>query len=155
MRAKMRIRSLLVMNGKKVQNRYKSSKNIFKSSVSSWLPSTNDCVLDSTEAFSVKERNAKNALRVQDGNSAPKLTGNNRYGASAISSINSNDPTQASVVVFGLKLLHSSLKRSKLDWNDERVKTMADPLVPILIGCDRASSENESIFYVFVAFLSF
>jgi len=91
------------------------------------LPSTKDCVLDSREAFSVKERNAKNALRVRNGNSAPKLTGNNRYGAIAISSIDLNDPTQASVVVFGVKLLHSSLKRSKLDWDDERVRTITKP----------------------------
>ena len=95
--------------------------------INSRLPSTNDCVLDSKEAFSVKERNAKNALRVQDGNSAPKLTGNNRYCAIAISSIDLNDPTQASVVVFGVKLLHSSLKRSKLDWDDERVRTISNP----------------------------
>ena len=74
-----------------------------------------------------KERNAKNALRAQDGNSAPKLTGNNRYCAIAISSIDLNDPTQASVVVFGVKLLHSSLKRSKLDWDDERVRTISNP----------------------------
>ena len=75
------------------------------------------------------------------------MTGTGRHGVSRMASSvrDINNPAVAAAVVFGLRLLHSSLKRSKLDWNDGTIKSMADPYVGLLTRCVKRSTSDEVV----------
>ena len=121
-------------------------KKKLKGTVSSWMPSEKGNVSDARGALDLKKKQTQELRQVRDGASAPKLTGNSRHGPAATSAKkNFNDPSQLSIVVFVLSLFHSSLKRSKLDWNDSDVKSMADPFVPFLTKCVKDCSDKEAI----------
>ena len=56
-----------------------------------------------------------------------------------------NNPANACAVSFGLTLLNSCLKRSKLDVSDEKLCAMADPYLHLLTHCVSFSSGNQAV----------
>ena len=112
--------------------------------VVNWVPSSLQSAPDKKTAQSMKKLEKKDLHRVQDGANAPKLTGKSRYGATkAVASKSLNDPAKASGVIFGLSLLHSCMKRTKLDNKSDGILAMADPFIWILTRCIRTCSNNE------------
>ena len=134
-----------VSSGTNKTKKKSNKRKELKPSVSTWSPSTKETVKDAKGARLLKQQQHKELKRVLDGENAPKLTGSFRHGISAVSKETQNDPAHSSVIIFGLSLLYSSLKKNKLDWNDSSVRAMVAPVVTILTRCIGSSSENESI----------
>ena len=116
-----------------------------KSGVQTWQPSLQE-VHNSKSALAMKRDQSRAQHKVRDGVNAPKMTGANRHGVSQLAATrNINNPAVAAAVVFGLRLLHACLKKSKLDWNDATIKAMADPFVGLLTRCVRRSTSDEIV----------
>lgn len=114
--------------------------------VTTWTPSTLGAAESKRSAYDMK-RNQKRALhKVVDGTAAPKLTGSSRHSPLKSSKAKTlNNPANACAVNFGLTLLNSALKRSKLDVSDEKLCAMADPYLHLLTHCVSFSSGNQAV----------
>ena len=114
--------------------------------VATWTP-TNIGAAGSQKAALNMKKNQKKALhKVIDGAAAPKLTGSWRHSPMKSFTVKTlNNPANACAVSFGLTLLNSSLKRSKLDVSDDKLCAMADPYLPLLTHCVSFSSDNQAV----------
>jgi U3 small nucleolar RNA-associated protein 20 len=103
--------------------------------VTVWRPSTLKSSKTNKAAHLAKSKAERGAKIARDGASAPKLTGSSRYASPKVSTkVGVNDPANISAVVFGLQLLHSSLKKIGQRDSDKMV-AMLDPFVPLLTTC--------------------
>lgn len=108
-----------------------------------WNPSSIGAHKDGKSAFEMKLNDKKEYRKVRDGVNAPKLTGKSRYVALKSSTrVGIRDPAGASAVAFGLQLLHSCLKHSKLISKNSEVITQADDFVQLLTTCVRFCNDN-------------
>eukprot|EP00985_Skeletonema_marinoi_P017590 scaffold9708_cov130-Skeletonema_marinoi.AAC.3 len=114
--------------------------------VATWNPSSLGAA-ESKRAALIAKKKAKHDLhKVIDGVSAPKFTGSSRNSSLQSSSSKTlNMPANACAVNFGLALLNSCLKRSKIDVTNELHCSMADPFLPLLAHCMRYSSDNQAV----------
>ena len=113
--------------------------------VESWTPSLQE-VHNKKSALSMKRQQEKAKHIVRDGANAPKMTGSGRHGASIMAAKRGlNDPAVSCCVIFGLKLLYASLKKSKLDWRDDEVRSLAEPFVELLAKCVKRSTSDEVV----------
>lgn len=127
---------------------FKKDKKIKKktaSKVACWLPSSLNNASNSKEARDMKIKEKTDLVKVRDGVSAPKLTGFGRYGIMKTPKAKFNDPATACGVVFGLSLLYSFIKKSKLDYKDPQILGMTDPFVRILTKCIKECQNNQII----------
>jgi U3 small nucleolar RNA-associated protein 20 len=100
-----------------------------------WRPSTLKAATTSKAAREGNKAEKRELARVQDGASAPKLTGSYRYAPVKISSaFGLDDPASISAVVFGLNLLSAFMKHTELGEGDQFV-SMMDPFLPLLTAC--------------------
>jgi hypothetical protein len=100
-----------------------------------WRPSTLKTSKTSKDALDGKSKAHHELLKVQDGASAPKLTGSSRHAPMKVSSTPGlNDPASVSAVVFGLNLLSACLKKMKLNETPDFESRM-DPFLPLLTAC--------------------
>lgn len=110
-----------------------SSKPV-KTKNTTWL---NSSTL-SSQRSAVDTRNAeqRSITKVEDGASAPVLTGINKYKRSrdAKATPDSN-PACISAIKFCLSLLYHCLKGQQFDYTDEKIKTMLMPFLDILMSC--------------------
>ncbi|KAL9183708.1 hypothetical protein ACHAXT_004564 [Thalassiosira profunda] len=114
--------------------------------VVTWMPSNLGNARSQKSALAMKTKQKKALHRVTDGAAAPKLTGSSRHSPLKSSKTKVlNSPANACATAFGLSLLNSSLKRSKLDVSDERLCAMADPYLPLLAHCARYSSDSHAV----------
>lgn len=109
---------------------------------STWLPSDRRSLLEQRAVIEARNREARARIEVQDGASAPRLTGRNKYVKNAPSKagINSTGGTggDRSTIVsikYCLTLLYACLKQNKLDSRDADVQAMAVPFLPLLGKC--------------------
>jgi U3 small nucleolar RNA-associated protein 20 len=111
-----------------------------------WTP-TNIGAAGSQKAALDMKKNQKKALhKVIDGAAAPKMTGSWRHSLMKSFAVKTlNNPANACAVSFGLTLLNSSLKRSKLDVSDDKLCAMADPYLSLLTHCVSFSSDNQAV----------
>jgi U3 small nucleolar RNA-associated protein 20 len=110
-----------------------------------WLPSESE-IHNQRSAVLMKREQKKIGAKVLDGASAPKLTGRGRHGAGEMAKARGlNNPAVSCAVTFGLQLLHAALKKGKIDWNDDLMKAMATPYVPMLTRCVRRSQSDEVV----------
>lgn len=116
-----------------------------------WLPSDRSALLEQRAVVEQRNREAAERNRVQDGASAPKLTGRNRYNRTNASGSGKSgkgsgiamsgsggaatDPASLSAIRFCLTLFNSCLRQDKLDNADEEVRAMAQPFLPLLGKC--------------------
>jgi U3 small nucleolar RNA-associated protein 20 len=99
-----------------------------------WRPSSLKTVTTTKAARRAKEIEEKEAYKVQDGASAPKLTGSSRMAAVSTGGKNTvNDSATVTAVIFGLQLLSPTLK--KLNDNDNVHNALLDRFVPLLTTC--------------------
>eukprot|EP01041_Mallomonas_annulata_P001346 gene1346-2596_t len=115
-----------------------------------WLPSDRRFNDGQRAAVEEREREKRERIEVQDGFSAPKLTGFNRH-SKAISttgtgtmnantdSMTSTDPATLTAVRFCLSLLNSSIRQNRLNNEDPTTRTMAAPFLPLLAQCLKLS----------------
>ncbi len=103
-------------------------------SVVEWRPSTMDSSRSRKSAVSMKKDQSYELKKVQDGASAPKLTGSSRHSLLETFDIRTiNEPATITAIVFGLNLMNASLK--KIDIRGEESLTMLDPFIPMLTAC--------------------
>ena len=112
-----------------------------------WHPSTLNNPVDSKSAArALNSKQNRLMMQVLDGENAQKLTGKARHGLlGKIVAENLNDPSKACGVIFGLSLLHSCLKKSKMSSTDLETLSMADPFVPMLTHCITTCENNEIV----------
>ena len=116
-----------------------------KMKVQVWQPSLRE-VHNKKSALEMARAQSKAEHKVRDGVNAPRMTGTGRHGISKMANVRDiNNPAVQCAVVFGLKLLHASLKKSKLDWRDENIKKMANPFVGMLSRCVKRSTSDEVV----------
>eukprot|EP00804_Cyclotella_cryptica_P001375 CCRYP_014133-RA/>CCRYP_014133-RA protein AED:0.02 eAED:0.02 QI:68/1/1/1/1/1/6/174/3100 len=114
--------------------------------VSSWAPSTLGSEENQRSALDSKRHQHRDLHKVRDGITAPKLTGSLRQNPIKNSPARSlNNPAHASALIFGLTMLNSCLKRSKLDVSDEIICSMADPYLHLLLEYVRCSQDNNGV----------
>ena len=123
----------------------KKEDDTHKKKAQAWLPFDRKSVASQRQA--VQERNeAQRALvEVQDGVHAPKLTGRNKHKKGSANRGNltvEDDPSFNAAVKFCLSLLLSCLKQNKLDSQDEVIRSMAAPFLPLLGQCLRVSGNS-------------
>jgi len=125
----------------------KAENEVRKSvAVATWSPSNLGAAPDQKSALSIKKKQKSELHRVTDGVAAPKLTGSSRHFPLKSSRTKTlNTPANACAVSFGLTLLNSSLKRSKLDVSDDELCAMADPYLPLLTHCVSFSSDIQAV----------
>ena len=114
--------------------------------VATWNPSSIGSAESQRSALKAKKKQKRDLHKVNDGASAPKFTGSSRHSPlKSLASKTLNLPANACAVNFGLALLNSCLKRSKIDVTNEAHCSMADPFLPLLAHCMRYSSDSEAI----------
>lgn len=114
--------------------------------VATWTPTNLGHANDQKSALDMKKKQKHALHKVTDGATAPKLTGSSRHSPLKSSKAKSlNNPANACAVNFGLTLLNSALKRSRLDVSDESLCAMADPYLRLLTHCVRFSSDNHAV----------
>jgi hypothetical protein len=114
--------------------------------VAHWTPSSIGAAGTQKVALDMKKNQKKALLKVYDGAAAPKLTGSRRHSPIESSTVTTlNNPANACAVSFGLTLLNSFLKRSKLDVSDDKLCGMAAPYLPLLTHCVSFSSDNQAV----------
>ncbi|KAL3817639.1 hypothetical protein ACHAXA_011727 [Cyclostephanos tholiformis] len=114
--------------------------------VAHWTPSSIGAAGTQKVALDMKKNQKKALLKVYDGAAAPKLTGSRRHSPIESSTVKTlNNPANACAVSFGLTLLNSFLKRSKLDVSDDKLCGMAAPYLPLLTHCVSFSSDNQAV----------
>ena len=108
-----------------------------KGSLYEWHPSLLRMPKSDREATEARKLERNRLRRVQDGNSAPKLTGSSR-AAVAIGNDNSwNNPANTAAITFGLQTLQIALRKDNSD------PKMLDPFVPLLADCVCLSGDIE------------
>lgn len=118
------------------------------SNVVEWRPSTLKSAKNSQEAKHTKRAEKQKLASVRDGASAPKMTGSGRHEATCTAAIGAlNDPASISAVVFGLGLLHATLKKGKFATNDISFINMVDPFIPLLTSCVCDCRNNDVILF--------
>ena len=114
--------------------------------VTTWTPSTLGAAESKRSAFDMKKKQKRALHKVIDGSAAPKLTGSSRHSPLKSSKAKTlNNPANACAVSFGLTLLNSSLKRSRLDVSDDELCAMADPYLSLLSHCVSFSSDDQAV----------
>lgn len=114
--------------------------------VATWNPSSLGAAESKRAALLAKKKAKHDLHKVIDGVSAPKFTGSSRHSSLQTSSSKTlNLPANACAVNFGLALLNSCLKRSKIDVTNELHCSMADPFLPLLAHCMRYSSDSQAV----------
>eukprot|EP01034_Spumella_vulgaris_P023353 gene23353-29566_t len=117
----------------------------------SWLPSDRSALLEQRAVVEERNRAQQDRYKVQDGASAPKLSGHNRYKRTTQGLNNKNnkgsgislagnvggasDPSALAAIRFCLTLFNSCLRHDKLDNQDEEIRSMAVPFLPLLGKC--------------------
>ena len=123
----------------------KHNDDVSKRKAKTWLPMDKKSSRDQREVVERRDMENRALLKVEDGASAPKLTGRNSHKSGVRTSQRiESDKAFASSVKFCLTLLHSCLKQSRLNSNDEETRTMAAPFLPLLFQCLRLS-ENSGV----------
>ena len=123
----------------KISGRKKSESSNKKpvqaaASVVEWRPSTMHSSTSKKSAVSMKKKQSHELKKVQDGASAPKLTGSSRHSLLETFDIRTiNEPATITAIIFGLNLLNASLK--KIGIRDDESLIMLDPFVPMLTAC--------------------
>jgi len=85
-------------------------------------------------AVTMKKNEIHELRKVQDGKSAPKLTGTSRHNLLETFDIRTiNEPATITAIIFGLNLMNACLK--KLDIRDDKSLVMLNPFVPMLTAC--------------------
>ena len=107
---------------------------------STWLPSDRRSLVEQRAVVEARNRESRARIEVQDGASAPKLTGRNKYTASAKTGFNAaggigGDKSTIVAIKYCLTLLYSCLRQNKLDSRDPEVQAMAIPFLPLLGKC--------------------
>ena len=125
--------------------------------VAEWRPSTLKNPLSSKSAFDIQRKERKERRTVMDGSSAPKLTGSGRHGGLDSTDMRGlNDPATISAVIFGLNLLHASLKKLNLNEVDPtQLIAMMDPFVPLLTACVCRCKDNDVALVAMKCLMSF
>lgn len=117
-----------------------------KTKANVWLPSERKVNNGQKDAIERRNEERRELFVVQDGASAPKLTGRNRYKrklSNHESKISlEDDPAFIAAVKFCLSLLLSCLKQKRLDENDPIVRDMATPFLPLFAQCLRISGNS-------------
>jgi len=113
----------------------------FTKKVFEWTPSQLKNSKDEKSAHKRKLEDRAKDQKVVDGVNAPKLTGIGRYEILKSSPRGLSDLATSSAVSFGLSLLHSHLKRTKLHGKEY----LADPFVKILTECVRRSIDTNAV----------
>ena len=122
------------ISGRKKVETTKNKPVQASASVVEWRPSTMDSSRSRKSAVSMKKNQSYELKKVQDGASAPKLTGSSRHSLLETFDIRTiNEPATITAIIFGLNLMNSSSK--KIDIRDEKSLTMLDPFVPMLTAC--------------------
>ncbi len=112
------------------------SKKAIGTKVVVWRPSTVNTASSAIDARQMKYHERRDLRLVQDGASAPKLTGSGRLSSMEKPATQGlNDPASISGVTFGLSLLYASLKKGSFDISDEKCRSMLDPFIPVLTTC--------------------
>ncbi len=126
--------NIKISGGKKSANSNKSTPVQSAASVVEWRPSTMDSSGSRKSAVAAKKNESHALKKVQDGASAPKLTGSSRHNLLETFDIRTiNEPATITAIIFGLNLMNASLK--KIDIRDEKSLIMLDPFVPMLTAC--------------------
>lgn len=122
-------------------------ESVSHSNVVEWRPSTLKSARNTQEAKYGKKIEKSNLAKVLDGATAPKMTGSGRHKAvSTAASMGSlNDPASISAVVFGLGLLHATLKKANITTDDATFIRMVDPFIPLLTSCVCDCRNNDVI----------
>lgn len=130
--------------------KHKKDNEVSKLKPKTWLPMDRRSMQDQRAV--VEQRNAENRalIAIQDGASAPKLTGRNSHknkeskkrSKSDKSARIESDQAFAASVKFCLTLLLSSLKQNRMDSSDEEIRSMATPFLPLLGQCLRLSQNS-------------
>jgi U3 small nucleolar RNA-associated protein 20 len=111
-----------------------------------WLPSERKVNTAQKDAIERRNEERRELFVVQDGASAPKLTGRNRYKRKLSNHEGKNfledDPAFTAAVKFCLSLLLSCLKQKRLDESDPLVRDMATPFLPLFAQCLRISGNS-------------
>ncbi len=114
--------------------------------VTQWHPSSVMAPTNCKSALTLSKMQKRDMQKVLDGDSAPKLTGKARHGYLEQLVVNNlSDPSKVCGVLFGLSLLHSCLKKSKVDSKDPQALAMTDPFVPMLAYCIMTCENNDVI----------
>jgi len=125
-----------------ISNRKPVTSN--KGNVISWSPSCLNASKTSKGAASARQKEAIVLLKVQDGASAPRLTGSSRYATAFIAPTSPiNQPSHIGAIVFSLRMLHSTLKKRRFEANDPDLAPMVDPFVPLLTCCVCSCRETD------------
>ena len=124
----------------------KKTSHSNSSQTTTWLPSDKGAHLGQREAIAARDKEQRELTRVQDGASAPTLTGRNRYkDVTTEAKEGTNQPATIAALKFCLSLLSSTLKRGRLDGNNELVRKMAAPIMPMLGQCLRLSGASSVV----------
>ena len=101
-----------------------------------WLP--REALRDQRAAIKEREKARLELTRVQDGFSAPKLTGADRHKRGRdFNALNKIDGSPASLaaIKFCLSLLHACLKQHHFEKKDEELVRMVSPFLKLLLTC--------------------
>jgi U3 small nucleolar RNA-associated protein 20 len=98
--------------------------------VVTWQPSTLQSALSGKTAVGMRNNTQQQLRKVQDGFSAPKLTGKSRHGFMSFDNITLNEPATVSAVTFSLNLLSSCQRKKGILGSN--VLPMLDPFIPML-----------------------
>ena len=108
-----------------------------KGSFSMWRPSVQGASNSERDASELRRLENRSMRKVQDGSSAPKLTGSSRtnvvHGAKSLW----NNPASIAAQTFGLQMLQIALRK------ESNSADLLDPFVPLLSDCIRKSGDNE------------
>ncbi|KAL3923302.1 MAG: hypothetical protein SGILL_001732 [Bacillariaceae sp.] len=111
----------------------KSSKKA--GAVVEWRPSSLQTSSSEKTASEIKYNQRRKLRKVQDGSSAPKLTGSSRHEhMQGQNSKKANEPATISGIVFCLNLMSACFKKRDMIKDDELLPMM-DPFVPLLTAC--------------------
>jgi len=123
----------------------KKEKNVVSlSKVKTWLPF--DTNRTGTQQV-LADRDAENKMLtlVQDGASAPKMTGKNRYKIKSENAMQETETCSTVVVRFCLNLMLSCIRQGKIDSADLHIQSMAAPFVPLLFQCLKFSGTSQIV----------
>ena len=123
-----------VSGQKNIESSKSSNSTKIVASVVEWRPSTRKSSGSAKTASNAKQNDTLRLRTVQDGASAPKLTGTSRHNMLETIDIKAiNEPATITAIVFGLNLMNACLK--KLDIRNDESLRMMDPFVPMLTAC--------------------
>jgi U3 small nucleolar RNA-associated protein 20 len=126
--------SIKISGRKKLESSSNSNLAQAAASVVEWRPSTMHSAGSNKSAVTMKKNEIHELRKVQDGKSAPKLTGTSRHNLLETFDIRTiNEPATITAIIFGLNLMNACLK--KLDIRDDKSLDMLNPFVPMLTAC--------------------